>query len=157
MVTALAVALATPAAADDFCAALKPAVASASKGFAAIRGEADPVYPASYWRPLVLPGAMPLTTAGSPCFVLHGAIMTPPDQYHCYFPGGPGDRDSLLTAMHAMADKVSACLGPMTFEPKAAYWKLAVNGASVIVTGVLAPPELGGGNVEVVIEPAAVR
>jgi hypothetical protein len=149
----LAVALATPAAADDFCGALKAALADATHGFAAIRGQADPQYPASYWRPSVLPGAGALMAGGSPCFVLHGAKTTPSDQYRCYFPGR-ATRDALLEDMHGIADRISDCLGPMAFDPKQGLWLLAKDGASVAVGGVVPPPDSGGGTVVIMIAPA---
>jgi hypothetical protein len=150
LAAALAMALATPAAADDFCGALKTAVADATRGFAAIRGQADPQYPASYWRPSILPGAAALMPSGSPCLVLHGAKTKPPDQYRCYFPGG-ATRDALLEDMRVIADRISGCLGPMAFDPAQGLWLLAQGGASVAVGGVL--PNAGGSTVVVMISP----
>ncbi len=149
----LAAALATPAAADDFCTVLKSVVASAPKGFAAVRGARDPLYPASYWRPVALPGSEALGLGGWPCFVLHGAKMKPSDQYHCDFPGG-ADRQALVQNMHALADQVSACLAPMFSDDNDGLWRLTINGASVVVAGVDAPPGVSGEVVEVIVVPA---
>jgi hypothetical protein len=152
LAVALALALATPAAADDFCTALKRVVASAPQGFAGIRGPADPEYPASYWRPLALPGAEAQRPGGSPCFILHGANMRPSDQYHCDFPGG-ADRQALLQDMHDLADEVSTCLAPMFSDDAAGVWRLAVGGTRVVVGGAAGTPETGAGVVELIVEP----
>jgi len=142
--------LATPAAADDFCAVLKGVVAAAPKGFAEIRGAPDREYPAAYWRPRPLPGAEAQMPGGSACFVLHGANMKPSDQYHCDYPGG-ADRPALLETMHGLADKVSACLSPMFSDDNEGLWRLTVDGAMVLVVG--DPATAGGGVVEVIVEP----
>ena len=152
LAAALAAVLATPAAADDFCSVLKAVVAAAPKGFAGVRGTRDPEYTASYWRPVALPGARALGPAGWPCFALHGSKLTPPDQYHCDFPGGP-DRPTQLEAMHDLADKVSGCLSPMVSDDAAGVWRLSVGGVRVVVSGADAPPGLREGVVEIIVEP----
>ena len=152
LAAAWALALAAPATADDFCDALKHVVADAPKGFAATRGQPDPGYPASYWRPFLLPGATALMPDGSPCFVLHAAKTNPPEEYRCFFPGA-ADRDGLLADMHRMADRVSTCLSPMTFDQKQGLWRVAVDDVSVLVGGALPPPQGGAGVVAVMIVP----
>ena len=159
--TALAAAfilgMAAPAAADDFCAAVDRVVGDTLGGYAKVRGDPDPTYPASYWSPFALPGAAPLTPGGTPCFVLHKAKTNPPEQYRCYFPGRP-DRDGLSSDMHGMADRLTDCLGPMTFDGKIGVWHVTQNGVLVMVGGVLPPPGIeGGAAVVVFIEPAPVK
>jgi len=153
LAAACILAFAAPAVADDFCDAVKRVVGDTLDGYAAIRGAPDPKYPASYWDPLLLPGAVPLTAGFSPCFVLHAARTVPPDQYRCYFPGR-GTRDELLMDMHGMADRVGDCLGPMAWDPKAGVWQVDVSGVRVIVGGALAPAGSTAGTVAVMIEPA---
>lgn len=147
------VAIATPAvAADDFCTVLKSVVAAAPEGFAGIRGEPDLEYPASYWRPLALPGAQPLMLGGSPCFVLHGAKVNPSDQYHCDYPGGT-DSATLLESTRGLAEKISACLSPTSSTEAGGVWSLAVSGASIVVASDETSAG-GGGIAEIIIEPA---